>query len=157
MISSIFLAPGRAALEVEAEYRKIWDDWMERSMKRIGFDSDADDEVNEKKRKILKELLTLAPIMKINGAIEIGLTMRIASIKEGKGGISLGTGPIGISGGYFKQSAEESVMSVRASFTLTNAELDLTGFLAKNGIELAKPGDVTRALELLKGDQKEVQ
>jgi hypothetical protein len=151
MINCIFLAPGRAALEAEAGYRAIWQEWLEGTAKRIGFDPQ---NPKVEQWKCLKDQLSLAPVMKINGSIEIGLTMRIASVKDKQGGVMLGTGPIGISGGYSKQTTEESVMSVRACFTLTNEEVSLDKFLEKSGIDLEEPSDFGKAVEHLKKGQE---
>jgi hypothetical protein len=149
MISSIFLAPGEAALKTEAGYRKIWSEWLDTTARRIGIDP-AVGKPEEVQLKLLTDQMFLAPVMKINGSIEICLTMRIARVEEGGAKVSLGTGPIGVSGLYSRQTAEESVMSVRACFTLTNNEVDLTKLLEKNGIKMTDPEDVTKAVNLLK-------
>lgn len=138
MLSTLFLAPGQAAVEVEKGYRKIWAEWLgERKSELIGAAG-----LNQK-------LIELAPVMKVAGSIELALTMRVTSVSQVDGKISLGAGPISASGGYFKQSTDESAMSVRANFTLTNTEVDVTSYLARVGLTPVDAASLDKAITFL--------
>jgi hypothetical protein len=151
MVRTIFLTPGEAALEAEKGYRRIWADWIADTIGLAKTSNPADE---TKQVEALRNLMQFAPIMKINGQIELGLTMRVASVEGGKGEISLGTGPIGITGGYYREESQESVMTIHGTFTLTNTETDLTQYLALHNITLATPADVTKAVDLLSSNAK---
>lgn len=136
MVTALFTAPGRAALEAEAGYRRIWMDWLMQNRELFGADAAI-------------KMMPNAPVMKIAGGLELALTMRIASISQGNAQISLGAGPLSVSGGYFRQTSEESTMSVRANFTLSNTDVDLTGFLNRAGLTPTDPASLDKAIELL--------
>lgn len=138
MLSTLFCAPGRAALEAEAGYRNIWSEWLVRTKSLVGDDLTR-----------LNALMPLAPVLRIAGGIELALTMRVASVASGKAEISLGTGPISVSAGFLKQTSEESVMTVRATFALTNTEMDLKTYLDRTGLTPTNPGDLKTAIDKL--------
>lgn len=149
MVTTLFTAPGAAAIEADKAYRDIWAKWLQRVSKLIEGLPPGD------VARVLAEHLKLAPILKVNGRIEMGLTMRVASVTERSGsvGINLGVGPIGVSGsyGFLDRSSEESVMQVRAAYTLTNDEVSLASYLSNlGGITLASAQDVTNAVAFLK-------
>lgn len=138
MITTLFTAPGRAALEAEAGYRQIWADWLTRSRALVGDDVAA-----------LMKLVPQAPVMKFSGVLELSLSMRVASVSQVDGRISLGTGPISVSGGYFRQTSEESAMTVRGTFTLTNTEVDLETYLSRLSLTPTDPATLNKAIETL--------
>jgi hypothetical protein len=138
MITSLFTAPGRAAVEAEAGYRQIWADWLKTSAALVGNDVAA-----------LMKMAPQAPVMKFSGVLELSLSMRVASVSQVDGKISLGTGPISVSGGYFRQTSEESAMTVRGTFTLTNAEVDLTTYLSRMSLTPTDPASLTKAIDTL--------
>jgi hypothetical protein len=141
VIGAIFLAPGEAALKAESGYRKIWADWLNNTATLVDKDIDK-----------LIALMPLAPVFKISGAIDIAISMRVASISQTDAKLSVGAGPISVTGGYFRQTSEESAMNVRAAFTLTNTEMDIKTFLEKTGqIPIAEsPESLNKAIEFLK-------
>ena len=136
MITTLFTAPGRAALEAEAGYRRIWMDWLAQNKQLFGPEAAI-------------RMMPNAPVMKIAGGLELALTMRIASISQANAQIALGTGPLSVSGGYFRQTSEESTMSVRANFTLSNADVDLSGFLDRAGLTPTGPATLDKAIAQL--------
>lgn len=143
MISTLFTAPGRAALEAEAGYRQIWADWLGRTRKLVGEHPD----------KIMS-MMPSAPVMKISGVLELAVSMRVADVSRVNGQLSLGTGPISVGGGYFRKSAEESAMTARGTFTLTNAEVDLQTYLARAGITPSDLPKLDAAIKFLQTDVK---
>ena len=149
MVTTLFTAPGAAVIDAEQSYREIWSKWLERIAKLIGTLPQGSDIA-----KAIAEHAKLAPILKLNGRIEMGLTMRIASVSERTGSVAVGlaVGPIGVSGsfGFLDRSAEESVMYVRAAYTLSNDEVSLANYLSTWGITLASADDVTKAIAFLK-------
>lgn len=149
MVSTLFSAPGRAAIETELAYRKIWINWLKDVTNLIAKKKF---EANENALKqALMQHLELAPVMKISGVMEIGLTMRIASLKESNGSISMGIGAIALSGsyGFASRTAEESIIQVRAQYTLTNSEVSLEKYLGTWGITLASAESVENAIKML--------
>jgi hypothetical protein len=142
MITTLFTAPGRAALEAEAGYRKIWADWLTQAKKFVGDDLTA-----------LQKMMPSAPVMKVSGVLELAVSMRVAEISGLNGSLSLGAGPISVSGGYFRQSSEESALTARGTFTLTNTEVDLQSYLARAGIELTDPAKLDLAIKQLQTGQ----
>lgn len=139
MISTLFTAPGRAALEAEVGYRKIWAEWLEQTMKLVGKDPAA-----------LEKMMAFAPVMKVSGVLELAVSMRVAEVSGLNGSLSLGTGPISVSGGYFRQASEESSLTARGTFTLTNTEVDLQTYLARSGltpVEVGSPDKTVAALQ----------
>lgn len=143
MISTLFTAPGRAALEAEAGYRQIWADWLIRTKKLVGDDPAK-----------LMSMMPSAPVMKISGVLELAVSMRVAEVSRINGGLSLGAGPISVSGGYFRQSSEESALTARGTFTLTNAEVDLQTYLARAGITPDALPKLDEAIKFLRADVK---
>ncbi len=105
------------------------------------------------KKEIVSDGLRSAPVMKLSGTIDIGITMRIASVEQTKGGISvgLGVGPIGINGqfGFMQSSTSESVMQVRAQYTMSNDDVTLTEYLGKSQITLTEPTQLNHAIKFL--------
>ena len=140
MISTLFMAPARAAVEAESGYRKIWADWLKDTAALVGNDV-----------AVLTKMMPQAPVMKFSGALELSISMRVASISQvdGKVSLGLGTGPISVSGGYFRQTSEESAMTVRGAFTLTNAEVDLSTYLARMSLVPTDPVTLTKAIDTL--------
>lgn len=137
MISTLFTAPAKAVVEAEREYRKIWAEWLQMTAQRVGADN-------------VGKQLNLAPVMKINGALDLSLSMRVTSIDQTNASLSLGTGPITVSGGYFRQTTEESSLSVRGCFTLTNTEVDLASYLGQMGVTIKDDASCKQAIDKLK-------
>lgn len=152
MISTLFTAPCRATVQTERDCRQIWVEWLEdlnnMIIKLTNIDAGTD------VTNVIAKHLDLAPIMKMNAKIEIGLTMRLASIKEnsGKMEVGLSVGPIGASGsyGFMSRSTAESVMQVHAAYTMSNNDVSLKDYLASSNLSLSSAGDVTTAIDTLK-------
>ncbi len=138
MISTLFMAPARAAVEAEAGYRQIWAGWLKDTAALVGNDVAA-----------VTKMMPQAPVMKFSGVLELSISMRVASISQVDGRVSLGTGPISVSGGYFRQTSEESAMTVRGTFTLTNAEVDLSTYLSRMSLVPTDPATLTKAIDTL--------
>lgn len=139
MIGTLFTAPARAAVQAEADYRRIWADWLTTTASLVGQDVTA-----------LREMMPQAPVMKFSGVLELALSMRVASVSQSDGRISLGAGPISVAGGYFRQTSEESAMTVRGTFTLTNSEVDLSTYLSRMGLTPTDPASLNKAIETLR-------
>jgi hypothetical protein len=160
MIGTVFTAPARAVVEAEEQYRKIWAEWLATTLSRIKATHPTtllpeSPDKDKAQAEILNKHLMLAPVMKLNGRIELGLTMRVASVSGFDAKLTLGAGPVSVSGGYFRQATEESVLSIRAGFTMTNTEVNLAGYLAENSIPLATATDVENAVKFLKGEKEQ--
>src|SRR5690349_19009678 len=91
MIGTIFTAPAEAVLEAEERYRTIWIEWLTTVKKLVEKRKQQltnDPNVDAKVASMLAEQLKLAPVMKLNGRVEIGLSMRIASVSKSSGNLS---------------------------------------------------------------------
>lgn len=119
MFTTLFTAPIRAAVEAEASYRRIWVEWLQQTASLIP--EDATDEVQA---RIIANRLDMAPVMKLDAAIDVGLTMRLVTVKQTDAGGELGlaVGPFQVSGqfGFSSSKTAESVMEARARYQLSN-------------------------------------
>lgn len=145
ILSALFTEPISAVVGAERDYRRIWAGWLEDLVRVLPAGLSAAEEAD-----FINKRLELAPVMRISATIEAGVTMRIASLtqKEGKVSLSLGTGPFQISGGggFSSQTSSESVFQARALYTLSNdAERSLKDYATELRLPLATAADVTAA------------
>ena len=131
-------------------YRAIWVEWLN-ALNTLFKDTMKPAE----QKALIEKNLDLAPVMKMNAKVEIGLTMRMASVtqREGKLEVGLNVGPIGASGsyGFMSRSTEESVMQVHAAYTMSNNDVTLAEYLDKKNLDLATAEDVNNAVAALEG------
>src|SRR5690606_34972314 len=134
-------------VSVEREYRRIWAEWLA-DLKNLLSASGADDSA-----RFIADHLPQAPVMQLNAKIDLGLTMRLASVRQTQGGasVTLSVGPIGASGqfGFMSKSTEESLMQVHAQYTMTNGEVSLHDYLTASQLELASAADIDKAVQFL--------
>jgi hypothetical protein len=145
----LFVAPLAAATTTEEDYRRIWGDWLDRQLKLLS------DENGELKPGVdLGRLLESAPVVNLDGVIEVGITMRIASVKEFNAALQIGlsVGPIYGSGGFgfVNRTSQESVFQASTRYTISNFERNLKKYLEDRNITLAKPEDMKTAIEILR-------
>ena len=124
VFGELFRTPLEAVVKAEREYFKIWAEWLEVQIKLLGENPTGDQ---------IKALLEKAPSVQIDGFIDVGITMRIASVSEQKQGGTAGLklGPIHASGsfGFAKSGSQESVFQTSARFTLSNHNSELSRYL----------------------------
>lgn len=145
----LFAAPLNAVTRTEKDYRQIWAEWLEDQLKllvtsdgklRAGVD--------------LQKVLDTAPIITLDGVIEVGITMRIASVQEfnASADVGLAVGPIFTSGGFgfMNRTSQESVFQASARYTISNHDKNLNKYLADRNIPVTNPKEVSSAIELLK-------
>ncbi|MEE9350969.1 MAG: hypothetical protein V3U78_01815 [Thiotrichaceae bacterium] len=146
----LFTAPAEACVEAEASYRAIWLQWLLDLQKMLKTQKLKSTKANN----AIISHLDLAPVMKFDGIVECGVTMRIASISEkGKSvstGIQLGVIETTGSFGFMHRQTNESVMQAKAQYTVTNREVSLANYLGHFSIDLASPSDLTTAISFLK-------
>ena len=147
VITDLFNAPLQAAVKADAEYLKIWAKWLT-FKKGLMFNGDTPiDGVD------INEVLKTAPVVELNGNIDLAITMRIAEVKETSTSLSAGitVGPIYASGGYGmdKKSTQESIFQASSTFVLSNQKKDLTGFLKKHNLTIASASDVENVVAKL--------
>jgi hypothetical protein len=144
----LFSAPCKAATDCEQDYRNIWADWL-KFKKNLLTDAAG----NLLPGVSLDKLIETAPIVALDGVIEVGITMRIASVSERNASLSggLALGPVYASGGYgfMNRTSEESMFQASTRYTITNNNKDLKTYLANSSIDLAKPDSLTKAIEFL--------
>lgn len=146
VMAEVFSAPLAAVVKAEAQYRRIWADWM---ASQLALVTEADGKTLRPDVQ-LSEILKTAPAVNLDGEIELAITMRVAGVREVSGGLGVGLslGPVYGSGnfGFMSRKTEESVFSVQAKFTLSNTGRDLTGLLAQMQIKAADPAEVANAI-----------
>jgi len=76
----------------------------------------------EEKAQLLKERLNLVPVMKFQAAIDLGITMRIASVDQKSGNLSAG-----LLLNVFQARATYNMANYDAVTYLAPAKIDLTG------------------------------
>lgn len=149
LFTTLFTAPARASWCAEREYRRIWVGWLEDLSRLIAASGGAMDAEG------LDRHLAMAPVMRFEGLIELGVTMRVASVGEMRGGLGAGLrlGAIETSGsfGFMSRSTQDSILQAKAQYTLTNDHsMTLSEYLETLSITLANPEDVAVAIEALR-------
>ena len=148
VITDLFNAPLQAAVKADAEYLRIWAKWL-KFKKGLIFNEDESiiDGVD------INEILKTAPIVELDGNIDLAITMRIAEVKESNATLSGGltVGPIYASGAYgmSKQSTQESIFQASSSFVLSNQKKDLIEYLNKHNLSIATASDVDNVVKKL--------
>lgn len=152
VFSMLFTAPSEAVVRSEAEFRRIWVQWL-RDLKKL---IDARNALPSPPSVIeFNEQLELAPVMKFTARVEAGITMRVATVRqtEAKASLGLGLSILQVSGsfGFSSQDTQESVLQAKAQYAMTNTnEVTLKDYLKDFSIELAKPEDIDNAVNFLK-------
>ncbi len=145
----LFTAPAEASIEAEKNYRALWLQWLLDLQEMIKTQKLK----SEKANHAIVQHLELAPVMKFDGIIECGVTMRIAAITEkGKSvstGIQLGVIQSTGSFGFMHRQSNESVLQAKAQYTITNREVSMADYLGHFSIDLASPADLTKAISFL--------
>jgi hypothetical protein len=149
VMTELFSAPLEAAVKAETQYRRIWADWMTYQLAL----ATKEDGKELRDGVDLEELLKTAPVVSVDGTVELAITMRIAGVREFSGGLGVGLaiGPVYASGnfGFMSRTTEESVFQAQAKFTLSNTGKSLTGYLDQLKLTPAKPDEVVNAISEL--------
>ncbi len=153
VFEDLFEAPLRAVTKAEAKYLKIWAEWLNIQLKLIGESTRSPEQITS--------LMSRAPTVTLDGSIDVGITMRIASVKKSEGGGSIGlqVGPVHASGafGFSKTSTQESIFQASARFALSNNNADLSQFLSSQGLTPTSVEDLTKASELIKSGLEKIE
>jgi len=150
----LFVAPLSAVTQTEQDYRRIWAQWLEQQLRLLT-------EENGQLRPgvELAKMMDNAPTVNLDGVIEVGITMRIASVREYDASIEAGlaVGPIHASGGFgfMNRSSQESVFQASTRYTISNFDRNLKKYLEERNIPVARLEDVKTAIEILKKPLKE--
>ncbi len=145
VFTMLFTAPAEASVEAERKYRRIWKEWLgDLSRMHEAFAMDAQQ---------FSDHIDIAPVLSFEAAIEVGITMRIASVREMSGGIEAGLrlSVFEASGrfGFVNRTSTESVMQARAQYQMANREITLRDYLGSFGVPLAEPDDIEGALDFM--------
>jgi hypothetical protein len=153
VFQELFSAPLEAATKAEADYRRIWADWLEWKYQLVKKDDD-----NFKDGVQWDSLLETAPVVDLDQVVEVGVTLRIASVTErnASGSLGIGVGPIHISGGFgfVNRTTQESLMQASTRVTITNNRKDLKQYLADHRIVITNPKELKTAFEGLRQSLK---
>lgn len=152
VFTTLFTAPANAACRAEREYRTIWLEWLRELAALSGAAA------SPMKPEQIQAHLDLAPVLHFESLIEVGITMRVASVSEMRAGISAGLrlSVIETSGsfGFVSRDTQESVLQAKAQYTLSNgAHMTLKDYLGTMSIDLAGPDDVKTAIGALESVQ----
>ncbi len=130
-LGDLFRAPLDAVTDAERDYLAIWSQWLDMQLKLIG-----DKELTLEQ---IEKLLNKAPSVKLDGFVDVGISMRIATVSQfdvGVGvGANLGVAPVHVSGsfGFSRTSSNESMFQASARFAVSNHNSELAGFLKDMG------------------------
>jgi len=148
VMSDLFNAPLQAAVKADAEYLRIWAQWL-RFKKSLFIESDGKPMPNIDIAKILET----APVVSLNGKVDMAITMRITDVSKSEGSLSAGlsVGPIFASGsfGFHSESTQESLFQAAASFLISNQEKSLPNFLADYHLPLTDGKEVDNVIAKL--------
>ena len=150
VFSELFTAPLRAVQQADEAYLRMWALWLEKQLNLV-----------ERTEEEFKEGLdfedlvrSMAPVVELEGAIEVAVTMRIASVREfdAELGVGVMVGPVYSSGsfGFAGTTAEESLFQASTKYILSNTQRNLAHYLDKYRIPIAKPSQVREAVRLLR-------
>ncbi len=144
----LFVAPLSAACESEEDYRRIWAKWLTDQKKLLADASGAWPPGLD-----VQKFLASAPVIHLDGAIEVGITMRIAGVQEFnaevKAGLSLG--PIYAAGGFgfVSRTTQESIFQASTRYVISNSERDLQKYLEAHSIPVQEAKDLENAIKML--------
>lgn len=149
VVSTLLSAPVKAATYANREQMLIWRDYL-KEIKAVISAADSD----QQKVNLINQYISMAPKWKVAAQIEVGITMRVASISKTSAGGSLGiaVGLVQTAGQFSSETSTstESLLTARALYSLTNDnEVQLANFLNSLGIDPAAPEQITTAVETL--------
>ncbi len=160
VFTDLFTAPIEATLHAEERYRDIWIGWLKNLKSlvdsRVAANPHPDD---QQMRAFIESQLSLAPIMRLEARIDVGVNLRVTSVRQSEAGGSLGLqlGVLQAAGtfSFASQDTQESVVTARATYALANSgQISLKDFLEKAVIPLATPAHFDSAIEFLKSKPK---
>jgi hypothetical protein len=141
--------------KTEEDYRRIWADWIERQLEML---RDSEDRTKLRDGVGLESILKTAPVISLDGVIEVGITMRIASVQEftAEARVGLAVGPIYGSGGFgfVNRTSQESVFQASTRYVISNFARDLQTYLSDRNIPVASVKDVENAIAFLRGPKQ---
>jgi len=157
VIEQLFSAPLNAATNAEKNYRKIWLDWIDHKVKlleKVSGNTKTEGTKKVLKPEIIANMFNQAPIVSLEGTIDIGITMRISSVKESGGEVSAGiqVGPVHAGGkfSFMNQKSEESMFQAATSFALGNTDkVDLKTYLENMGLDTSSANALADARKIL--------
>ncbi|MDX8392405.1 MAG: hypothetical protein R8K53_07550 [Mariprofundaceae bacterium] len=148
VIGDLFNAPLQAAVKADAEYMRIWAKWLE--FKKPLF---LDGKGKPLPGVDISKMLETAPVVNLNGKIDLAITMRITDVKETNASLSggLSVGPVFASGsfGFHSESTQESLFQAAASFLMSNQKKSLPNFLSDHNLTLTDGDSVTNIVNKL--------
>lgn len=146
-IRELYSAPLEAVVRAEEDYRRIWADWLRLKRELVTEKGRVREGVD------LVALLQAAPAVRLDGRVDIAVTMRIASVRgtEGGGSAGLQLGPIHASGsfGFVNRTTEESVLQASTVVVISNTDQTLADYLAKHNLTVADAAGLDQAIGFL--------
>ncbi|HEX6746537.1 MAG TPA: hypothetical protein VF092_04520 [Longimicrobium sp.] len=148
VLRELYSAPLEAAVAAESEYRRIWATWLREQLALV---TDAAGDLRP--GVDLAALLQTAPVVRVDGRVDVAITMRIAAVRESQGGVSGGLqlGPIHASGsfGFMNRTTEESVLQASTVVVISNTDQSLVDYLAKHNVPVPDADGVKNAIAFL--------
>ncbi|MDI6402417.1 hypothetical protein QLX67_10460 [Balneolaceae bacterium ANBcel3] len=153
LYKELFTSPLEAVCETEKSYRKIWAKWI-KSQKPFFRKDDGSIDAEQ-----IRQLLNQAPVIELDGTLDVDITVRIASVQKKEGSISGGirVGPVHSSGkyGFSNESSLESALRASTRFVISNHKADLNAFLLERNLSPTSEEDINRLIKSLEEESNE--
>lgn len=160
VFTDLFTAPVEATLYAEARYREIWVQWLGNLKSLVEARANDPEQPDDAQMKtFIESQLSLAPIMRLEARIDVGVNLRVTSVRQsevgGTFGLQLGVLQAAGTFSFASQDTQESVLTARATYALANSgQISLKDFLDKAVIPLDKPEHFDSAITFLKTTPK---
>lgn len=155
VFTDLFTAPIEATLHAEARYREIWIEWLRNLKTLVDARSNVEPKPdNAQMKSFIESQLSMAPIMRLEARIDVGVNLRVTSVRQsevgGTFGLQLGVLQAAGTFSFASQDTQESVLTARATYALANSgQISLKDYLEKAVITLEKPEHFDSAIKLL--------
>lgn len=157
IFTTLFSAPSKVVVDADARYRQIWMEWLQNIRALITARDTAvggTPLTTEQQKALIEAQLGMAPVMKLDAAVEVAVTMRLASVtqKEGKASLGVGVGAFQVSGsfGMSSQTSQESILQARAVYNMANnSEKSLASYLKDYSIPVTDAASLGKAIAFL--------
>lgn len=152
VFSELFTAPIQAVVQAEAQYRRIWCDWLVSLQALLTKRGQL---TAEQEAAFIQSQLELAPIMRLEARIDVGISLRVTSVRQtqvgGSFGLQVSVLQAAGSFSFASQDTQESVLNARATYALANTQqLSLKDFLEKAILPMEKIEHLEPAIKFLK-------
>ena len=151
VFSDLFKAPLDAVVEADKNYRESWVKWIKMKQELLKDQLESTDE--DTKKRATEIILDTAPIVNLEGSINVAITMRISEVKKSEFGGSFGLqlAPIhaNVSFNSSNQSSQESVFQASTRFAISNNSTSLRQYVVDHGLSVQDPDELETLVKKL--------